>query len=178
MSSGGQAMSTPIQQLPPTTAGGAELPTDPEVMAVLNEMEAEVNAARSAAAAAGAAANSAAAMRAAPQQHGGGPMGQSQGAHGAQPMMPPGCYFGPSGGLVCGMTGGFGDEGLWNSRHAQNAAIAAVIALALFYPASLEAFYQKIPVARIAALFSSNDKLVRAALFAAIIYVLLLRMNA
>jgi len=176
MSSGGQAMSTPIQQLPPTTAGGAELPSDPEVMAVLNEMEAEVNAARSAAAAAGAAANSAAAMRAAPhQQHGGGPMGQP---HGAPPMMPPGCYFGPSGGLVCGMTGGFGDDGLWNSQHAQNAAIAAVIALALFYPASLEAFYQKIPVARIAALFSSNDKLVRAALFAAIIYVLLLRMNA
>lgn len=177
MSSGGQAMSTPIQQLPPTTAGGAELPSDPEVMAVLNEMEAEVNAARSAAAAAGAAANSAAAMRAAPhQQHGGGPMGQPHGA--PQQMMPPGCYFGPSGGLVCGMTGGFGDDGLWNSRHAQNAAIAAVIALALFYPASLEAFYQKIPVARIAALFSSNDKLVRAALFAAIIYVLLLRMNA
>lgn len=176
MSSGGQAMSTPIQQLPPTTAGGAELPSDPEVMAVLNEMEAEVNAARSAAAAAGAAANSAAAMRAAPhQQHGGGPMGQP---HGAPPMMPPGCYFGPSGGLVCGMSDGFGDGGLWNAGHAQNAAIAAAIALALFYPASLEAFYQKIPVARIAALFSSNDKLVRAALFAAIIYVLLLRMNA
>jgi len=178
MSSGGQAMSTPIQQLPPTTAGGVELPTDPEVMAVLNEMEAEVNAARSAAAAAGAAANSAAMPQRPAQHHGGGPMGQPHGAHGAPPQMPPGCYFGPSGGLVCGMTGGFGDDGLWNSRHAQNAAIAAVIALALFYPASLEAFYQKIPVARIAALFSSNDKLVRAALFAAIIYVLLLRMNA
>jgi len=177
MSSGGQAMSTPIQQLPPTTAGGVELPSDPEVMAVLNEMEAEVNAARSAAAAAGAA-SAAAAMRAAPQHHG-GPMGPAQGAQGApQQMLPPGCYFGPSGGLVCGMSDGFGDGGLWNAGHAQNAAIAAAIALALFYPASLEAFYQKIPVARIAALFSSNDKLVRAALFAAIVYVLLLRMNA
>ena len=179
MSSGGQAMSTPIQQLPPTTAGGAELPTDPEVMAVLNEMEAEVNAARSAAAAAGAA-SAAAAMRAAPQQQaGGGPPSHYGGPMGApQQMLPPGCYFGPSGGLVCGMSDGFGDGGLWNAGHAQNAAIAAAIALALFYPASLEAFYQKIPVARIAALFSSNDKLVRAALFAAIVYVLLLRMNA
>ena len=170
-------MSTPIQQLPPTSVGGAELPTDPEVMAVLNEMEAEVTAARNAAAAAGAASAAAANAARAPQQ------GAGAGAHGppmmygAPPMPPPGCYFSPSGGLVCG-GGGDGGSALWNVAYAQNAAIAAVIALALFYPASLEAFYQKIPVARIAALFSSNDKLVRAALFAAIIYVLLMRMNA
>ena len=168
-------MSTPIQQLPPTSVGGAELPTDPEVMAVLNEMEAEVTAARNAAAAAGAASAAANAARA-PQQ-GAGAHGPPM-MYGAPPMPPPGCYFGPSGGLVCGFGGGDSGSALWNVAYAQNAAIAAVIALALFYPASLEAFYQKIPVARIAALFSSNDKLVRAALFAAIIYVLLMRMNA
>ena len=177
MSSGAPAMSTPIQQLPPTSVGGAELPSDPEVMAVLNEMEAEVTAARNAAAAAGAASAAANAARA-PQQGAGahGPPGGQPMMYGAPPPMPPGCYFSPNGGLVCG--GGDDGASLWNVAYAQNAAIAAVIALALFYPASLEAFYQKIPVARVAALFSSNDKLVRAALFAAIIYVLLMRMNA
>lgn len=173
MATGGAPMSTPIQQLPPATAGG-ELPSDPEVLAVLSEMEAEVSAARAAAArtTSGAApAAPSAAPSATPMPPYGAP------PHGA-PAMPPGCYFDArSGGLVCGgdFGGDFGGGGLWDARHAQNAAIAAVVALALFYPASLEAVYQKIPVARLAALFSSHDKLVRAALFAVVIYALLMK---
>lgn len=169
------AMSTPIQQLPPATVGAADLPTDPEVMAVLSEMEAEVQAARAAASAASAPPPSVGAAPRAP------PSAAAPMPRGEPMALPPGCYFAPGGGLVCGAgMGGDGAGGaaaLWNARYAQNAAIAAVIALALFYPASLDAFYQKIPVARLAALFSSHDKLARAALFAVVIYALLVKLG-
>lgn len=165
-------MSTPIQHLPPSAAGGGappELPNDPEVMAVLSEIESEVNTARAAHAAATAPQVTAAAA----------PM-QQMPTRTTMPMPPPGCHYDGSGGFYCGATGGAGwaaAGGLWNQTYAQYALIAGAVALALFYPASLEAIYQKIPVPRVSALLEQNDKIVRALLFAAIVYVVLMRVR-
>ena len=155
------AMSTPIQQLPSPAAQSAPttpLPEDPDVMNVLQEVEREVAAAMSA--------RSAATSPTPPMQ---APMPQAPAAPPAPlPVQAHGAHATPifsshCAGGVCPM--------FWNSQHAQYAAIAAVLALALFYPNSLETFYQRIP--KISGVLTQNDKFVRAALFAAVVYAIL-----
>lgn len=84
------------------------------------------------------------------------------------PMPPHGAHATPIFSSHC--TGGVCPL-FWNSQHAQYAAIAAVLALALFYPNSLETFYQRIP--KISGVLMQNDKFVRAALFAVVVYAIL-----
>ena len=161
-------MSTPIQHLPAQGGSAGEMPSDPEVLAVLSEMESEVNSARAA---------HAASMMPPPVQHlptrvvmphGSGGVGVGMGDRS--------CYYDGAGGMRCGMSGAF-NGGIWNQTYAQYALIAAAAALVLFYPASLEAVYQKIPVARVAELFAANDKFVRAAMFALVVYVVLMKLQ-
>ena len=152
-------MSTPIQHLPAQGGSTGEMPSDPEVLAVLSEMESEVNSARAA---------HAASMMPPPVQH-----------LPTRVVMPhgggdPSCYYDGAGGMRCGA---FASGGLWNQVYAQYALIAAAAALVLFYPASLDAVYQKIPVARITELFVANDKFVRAAMFALVVYVVLMKLQ-
>ena len=58
---------------------------------------------------------------------------------------------------------------------AQRALIAAVIALAIFYPGSMQVIYSKLP--RFEGFFASYDLLIRAVLFAVVIYLLLWKLE-
>lgn len=160
-------MSTPIQHLPAQGGSAGEMPSDPEVLAVLSEMESEVNSARAA---------HAASMMPPPVQHLPTRVVMPHGGGGGGGGADPSCYYDGAGGMRCGMSGAF-NSGLWNQAYAQYALIAAAAALVLFYPASLEAVYQKIPVARVAELFAANDKFVRAAMFALVVYVVLMKLQ-
>lgn len=86
-------------------------------------------------------------------------------------MLPPSpsCANGPLGSLGC----------LWNSQYAQYAAVATVVAVALFFPAAaaFDNIYSKVPIQKVGALLVSNDRLVRAALFAVVIYFLLWKLR-
>jgi len=68
------------------------------------------------------------------------------------------------------------DSSLWNSERAKNAAIAGVIALVLFYPSTLQAVYGKFP--KFSSIFDNYDLLIRALLFAVVLYVLMWKLDA
>jgi hypothetical protein len=65
--------------------------------------------------------------------------------------------------------------GVIEKEHAIRAAIAALVALVLFYPESLSSVYVKIP--SIGTHLEQNDKLVRALLLAVLLYVLMWKLN-
>lgn len=84
-------------------------------------------------------------------------------------MVPPPMSYGASKGVGA-------DAGAWMDKdRAQKALVAAVIALALFYPGSLQMVYSKLP--RFEAFFASYDLMIRAALFAVVIYLLLWKLD-
>lgn len=65
--------------------------------------------------------------------------------------------------------------GVIEKEHAIRAGIAALIALALFYPQSFEAFYSKVP--KLGPIMEDYDKIIRTALFAIVLYILMWRFN-
>lgn len=161
------AMSTPIQQLPTNPAQSSTttpLPEDPDVLNVLQEVEKEVAAAMSARSAASSPTPT---MQQAPlvqpQPVPVQVMMHQHGAHGGHGALATPIFSSHCAGGVCAT--------FWNTQHAQYAALAAVLALALFYPQSLESFYQRIP--KVAGILTQHDKFIRAALFAVVIYAIL-----
>lgn len=148
-------MSTPISALPNTPPSGAAV-ADPEIMAVLQEVEHEVQAAAQAAQAAQATAQVAQAR-----------MGGGGGLQHILLPPSPSCANGPLGAVGC----------MWNAQYAQYAAVATVVAVALFFPAAaaFDGIYAKVP--KLGALLVSNDRIVRAALFAVVIYLILWKLQ-
>lgn len=63
-------------------------------------------------------------------------------------------------------------KGLWNMEMAQKAAIYAVIASILFYPATLKVIYGKIP--KFEHIFTSYDVVIRTVLLAIVIYLVMM----
>lgn len=139
-------MSTPLNQLPSTSSHSGN-PPDPEVINIIQDMvDQEI-------AAASATGPSSSAATPAPMQ-----------VQTSQPVVsvPIHCPMKPSGMY-------------WNSLHAQHAMLAAIIALVLFYPPTLQVAYAKFP--KLSGIFESYDMLIRAALFAGFIYFLLMRLD-
>lgn len=65
--------------------------------------------------------------------------------------------------------------GLIDKDKAQLAAMAAVIALVIFYPASMHVIYSKLP--KFESIFTSYDLLIRALLLAVVLYLLLWKLD-
>jgi hypothetical protein len=65
--------------------------------------------------------------------------------------------------------------GVLDKDHVMRAAIAAIIALAFFYPDTLSPIYEKIPT--VGSFLESNDKIVRALLLAIVLYIILWKME-
>lgn len=63
---------------------------------------------------------------------------------------------------------------MWNQQYAQYATIAAALALVFFY-VGLNSVYDRIP--KVGSVIANYDKFVRAAMFAVVIYVLLVRLE-
>lgn len=64
----------------------------------------------------------------------------------------------------------------WMDRdRGQKALIAAAIALAIFYPGTMQAIYSKLP--KFESIFTSYDLIIRALLFAVVIYILLWKLD-
>lgn len=135
------SMSTPVHQLPQTTAtpsSTAPPMDDPEVLSMLNEMETEV-------------------QEATKQQH----------AVRAPPMPQPmaHAHVTPPPAPVIKKTS---PKGIWNMEVAQKAAIYAVIAAILFYPSTMQFIYSKLP--KFESIFSSYDVIIRTILLIVVIY--------
>lgn len=153
------AMSTPIQQIPPQApaAGSAGAEEDPVVRDVLREMDAEI-----------ATATRAVAPQPPPQ---------------AGPKMPPPGY-GPPPGYAMRLPPGFrpgpppapwtGPHQLYNPIAMQRAAIAAIIAGLIFYPATLEFVFEKIPAL---SPLASYETIVRVALLALVLYLVMWKLH-
>lgn len=150
------SMSTPIQQLqnaaPPPTA---EVPQDPEVLNVLSEMEQEV----------AAASRSHATPQAPPP-----PVATMQHPQAPPPMRPvPVMPTQVSGKSQKGI------KGWYNPELLQKAAILTLIVLVLFYPATMQFVYAKVP--QYEAMLQSYDIVIRSIVFGVLVYVLLLKFN-
>lgn len=149
-------MSTPVQQLPataPSQAPPAKPDEDPTIRNVLEEMELEVAAAT-------------AAQKPPPPPPRVPPPPAPVHTVAAMPSYPHPFLH----------AGDFVEEemGWWDPLSAKRAAIAAVVAMALFYPKTLHAVFDRVPALQ---RFASYDHLIRAALLALVIYVLLTRLD-
>lgn len=128
------SMSTPIHQLPPSTAVAP--PTDdPEVLSMLNDLDREVQDATRV---------QNTALPPPPR-----PI--------SQPL-----YHPPP--MVKRAT----PKGLWDASLAQKAAVYAVLGMIVFYPATLQFLYSKIP--KFEGLFTSYDFVIRTAVLAVVLY--------
>ncbi len=136
-------MSTPISQLPATAPPSAPPVSDPEVLNVLQEMEAEV---------------AKATLPMAPP-----PMHMSM-HHPMQMSMPPTMVPIP----IHKESKGWIDVNLL-----QNAGIFAAVATIIFYPATLQLLYARIP--SLEAIFHRYDPLIRFAVLLVVMYFLLLK---
>lgn len=148
------SMSTPVTQLPPTTAppGNVRHDEDQIVADVLSEMQSERHPAHSS--------PSTPPPPAPPPQI-------------VQQYMLPSQLPSPS---------MYGQQhssekifGVIEKEHAIRAAVAALVALVLFYPESLSSVYGKIPT--LGSHLEQYDKLVRALLLAVLLYVLMWKLN-
>lgn len=143
------SMGTPVGHLPVPnnpTPGGAE--EDPTVTDVLREMEQEV---------------AAATQRAAPPPRPSPP-----------PMMLPPMQMQAPTRMIVSERDDTAWEGMWNPVALQRAGIAAAIALLLFYPATLQLLFDKVPAL---ARFASYDIWIRTALLAVVLYVLMWKLQ-
>lgn len=149
------AMSTPIQQIPPQApaAGSAGAEEDPVVRDVLREMDAEI-----------ATATRAVAPQPPPQA---GPRIPVP-APGYAMRLPPGFRPGPP------PAPWTGPHQLYNPIAMQRAAIAAIIAGLIFYPATLEFVFEKIPAL---SPLASYETIVRVALLALVLYLVMWKLH-